>query len=614
MSKYEELVMKAKALLEKENSVLNYAKLYTQLKEAAKKEKNVKEGDVKKRIKISITGSFTLDKLKEAIGVKCMFFGLFPEIYESPYNQYNQEILNEKSGLYVAKPNLSIVIVDTRTILGNLYFSPYRHSSKDRRKEAEKIINQHISLIETLSSRTDGKIVVNNFEVPERTERGIIENKEEFGLQEMVKWMNNELEAHFRNDNKVFVFDFESFCSRLGKKNVIDYKMYYVADMKLAPEFMLELAEEYMAYVKPLKSKNRKCLVIDMDNTLWGGIVGEDGFEGIQLGPKPPGNAFLDFQKYILSLFERGIILAINSKNNYEDGMKVLREHPYMVLREKNFASMRINWNDKVSNMREIAEEIGIGTDSLVFVDDSPVERELIKEMMPEVLVIELPEDPALYAETLKGINDFNTLQMTADDKKRGKMYAEQRKRKRLEQSSIDLDNFLKNLEMKLTIKSATSFTIPRLAQLTQKTNQFNMTTRRYTEEDIKKFKESKEYLIKCVQVADKFGDNGITGEFIIEKQGDKFRIDTFLLSCRVLGRKVEETLLAYIVQEAKKKNVKHIIGEFIPTKKNPPAKDFFKEHGFEKLKEDKESTFWKLDVEKQDGKFPEFADVKIEK
>lgn len=250
---------------------------------------------------------------------------------------------------------------------------------------------------------------------------------------------------------------------------------------------------------------------------------------------------------------------------------------------------MRINWTDKITNMKEIAKEINIGTNSLVFIDDDPLNRALIKDAMPEVLVVDLPKDPSLYVRVLKEINDFNTLQLTDEDFKKGEMYFQQRKRTELKAQFTNLDDFLKNIYIEAEIKKANNFTIPRISQLTQKTNQFNLTTKRYTEEDIKKFVEQPNYEVYSVNVKDKFGDNGLTGVFIIKKSKKELVIDTFLLSCRIIGRNIEKVMLSYITDIAKKEKINKLIGKYFPTKKNILVKDLFLQNHFKKVND---STF----------------------
>jgi len=282
-------------------------------------------------------------------------------------------------------------------------------------------------------------------------------------------------------------------------------------------------------------------------------------------------------------LNQRGIILAINSKNNYDDAIQVINEHPNMLLRAKNFAVMKINWQDKVSNIQEIAEELNIGLDSMVYLDDEPMNREFMKERLPQIITVDLPQDPSEYSSHLMSLNDFNLVKITTDDKNRGEMYYQEKQRKEFKKTIPNLEDFLKKLNIQLEIKNADNFSIPRISQLTLKTNQFNLTTTRYQEEDIKNFVNDKKTSVGCVKVSDKFGDNGITGAYIIKKNDDEWLIDTFLLSCRVMGRGIEDGMLGHILEQAKKEGVSTVKGQFIPTKKNMPCSNFFADYGFQK-------------------------------
>jgi FkbH-like protein len=354
-----------------------------------------------------------------------------------------------------------------------------------------------------------------------------------------------------------------------------------------------------MAYVKALLGMTKKCLVLDLDQTLWGGIIGEDGLEGIKLGPTSEGSPYWEFQKMLLALYQRGIILAVNSKNNPEDALKVMREHPYMILREEHFAALLINWEDKVSNMKQISEDLNLGLESFVFFDDDPLNREMVVKALPEVYVINVPQDPANFITALQKIDDFNSLQYTDEDIKRGRMYAARRQMEQAKKSSGNISDYLKDLQMKVKIVKANLFSMPRLAQLVQKTNQFNMTTKRYSEEEVMAFAKNEAFIVLSVAVADKFGDQGIVGVVILEKSVESWRIDTFLLSCRVIGRLVEEAILAYILKLMRADHIPKLIGEFIPTKKNIPAQDFYLKQSFTMEKTVGDVQYWVYPVER---------------
>jgi len=535
-----------------------------------------------KNIRVAFLSSFTLNGIQEPIRVKCAENKINCITYLSDYNQYNQEILNENSGLFKFKPDLTFLILDTRTVLGDLFYSPYSISATERKEFVTKKIEELKNLIQVFLKNNNSKLVISNFNIPTYSPYGIAETKTEYGYHTMLQDLNTKIADIAKAEPLVYVYDFDRFVSRYGEHNVFDYRQYFVGDIKIALSYLPRFADNLMAFIKPIVSINKKCIVLDLDNTLWGGIVGEDGFDGIKLGPNSPGNAFVEFQKFLLALWQKGILLAINSNNNFEDAIRVIREHPYMILREENFASIKLHWDNKVPKMQEIAKDLNLGLDSFVYFDDDPVNRANISKYIPEILTVNLPKDPSQYPLILKQLTDFDSLTITNEDLKRGKMYLQQRERFDFEKSSLNLDEFLKELNIKIEIKNVKDFTIPRISQLTLKTNQFNLTTKRYQEEDIRKFAKDDNYLIGCAQVEDKFGDNGITAVFIIKKDvPTEWTIDTFLLSCRIIGRGIEDGILGYILQKAQKEGVKKMKGKYIPTKKNKPCENFLSNFGF---------------------------------
>jgi FkbH-like protein len=538
-----------------------------------------------KKIKVAILSSFTINGLEEALRVKCAESDITCATYLCGYGQYNQDILDQSSKLYEFSPDITFMIIDTRSVLSALFYTPYTIPANDRRTYIDKRVADFVNLVKTFKNRTGSKLVLTNCSIPTYSPYGICEVRTEYGLKEMVYDFNARLSDAFRSDPQVFLFDFNSFVAKYGEINVLDYRQFLVGDIKVSLSYIPHLAEELMGYVKANLGVNRKCIVLDLDNTLWGGIIGEDGFDRIDLSLKPPGMAFVEFQRVLLALYQRGVILAINSRNNEDEALRAIRDHPFMVLREEHFATMKINWSDKISNMKEIAQELNIGLDSIVYFDDDRINRELMSKAIPQIKTIDLPDDPSLYAPTLMQINDFNTLVMTNEDRKRGEMYREEHKRTELKRSSSNLEDFLKQLEIRVTMKKANNFTIPRIAQLTLKTNQFNLTTRRYQEEDVETLAQDHTKLIGCAQTQDKFGDNGITGVYIVDKNhmDKEWFIDTFLLSCRVMGRGIEDAMMGYILSKAKEEGVIKVKAEFIPTKKNKPCEQLLPNFGFKK-------------------------------
>ena len=569
--------------------------------------KNIDDLKFDKKLKVAILSSFTLNGLSEILHVKSSDLGIRYQSYLGGYNQYNQELLDSQSEYYKFSPDVTFLILDIRNFLGENFHFPYNISDNERKLLVSEKIKQIENIIKCFEKNLNSKLIITNFNIPSYSPNGITETKSDFGFHEMIEELNSSLRNISKTHSSVYVYDFNHFVSKYGEKNIFDYRQFHVGDIQIALNFIPYFAYELMSYIKPITGTNKKCIVLDLDNTLWGGIVGEDGFDGIELGHSSNGKAFVDFQKELLSLWNHGIILAINSKNNFDDAIKVINEHPNMILREKNFASIQINWNDKAQNLKQIAEEINIGLNSIAFFDDDKINRERIKQEFPEVLTIEVPDDPSQFSLILKNLNDFNVLQRTDEDIQRGQMYAQQRERKELEKSISNLDDFLEQLDIKVKMKNSSEFLIPRISQLTLKTNQFNLTTRRYQEEEIRNFTNDHKFIVGCAQVLDKFGDNGITGVYIINKQDKIWSIDTFLLSCRIMGRGVENGILSQILIDAKHNGVEEIRANFIPTQKNKPAENFLPDFGFQK---EGDNWIYKLNNE---IKLPKHLKVEIE-
>lgn len=371
------------------------------------------------------------------------------------------------------------------------------------------------------------------------------------------------------------VVDFGAFLNQYSSSERIDWKFYFLSQMILNPRLAGDFRKWLDEQRRAIALKRKKCLVLDLDNTLWGGVLGEDGIDGIQVDGDYPGKAYHYWQEGIKEIERKGIILAICSKNNQTDVEASLaaREMPLSL---KDFACTRINWNDKATNIREIAQELNIGLDSMVFVDDNPTERELIRQQLPMVAVPEWPaqpyELPMFYARL---VNDyFSVYTLTDEDKKKTEQYRQNANRAQAQAQFTDMEDFLRSLEMKLTIAPAADITIPRIAQMTQKTNQFNLTTKRYTEDDIRSLV-AKDAKIWTLSVADRFGDNGITGLMILIHEG-RWNIDTFLMSCRVLGKGIEEAFFKTVISRYEGA----LTAQYIPTAKNEQVADFYDRMG----------------------------------
>ena len=559
--------------------------------------KTIKTGNLGQKLRVAFLASFSINGFEETMRVKCFQKGIECITYVADYNQHNQEILNQNSELYKFKPDVTFLILDVRHILGDHFFSWHNTPHDEKLKFVETKINEIKKLCNTFEKNSDSKLIVTSLQIPSYSSYGINEPREIRGIKEIIHEINNEMFKTFsklNSNSKIFIYDFNEFVMKFGEKNIFNYKQFFSGDLKISTEYIPKFVNELMGYIYAISGTTKKCIVLDLDNTLWGGIIGEEGFDNIKLGDNPIGRSYVEFQKRLLALNQRGIILAINSKNNFNDAIEVIQKHPNMILRESNFACVKINWDDKVLNLKKISEELNIGLDSIVFFDDDPINQEYVRESLPDVLVVDLPKDSSQYSQIVTEMKEFDVLKITEEDTRRSDMYLGQKRRKALENEVGNFNEFLKQMNIQVHIQKANSFSIPRISQLTLKTNQFNLTTKRYQEEEISSLSLASDKIIECVEVVDKFGDNGITGVYIVDKNSDEeWIIDTFLLSCRIMGRGVEETMLSQIIQKAKATGVKRIKGKFIPTTKNKPAENFYKSYEFKKIGE-----YWVFDME----------------
>jgi len=562
------------------------------------------------RVRIAVAGSSTLDYVASYLEVACRQAGLVPEFYLSPFDLYAQDILDPVSALYRFAPDIVILAVHGRAFFPDLYDAPPIADADGRRAAATAAVERMSGLLATLTSRTTALVLLHTFGVPQYSSLGALDLRDPFGQTAAFNAVNAALAERVRQDfPTVHLIDEDRVYGRVGKGAVTDPRLWYMARIGIGEGALGALTAAYMRLIKALKGRSRKCLVLDLDNTLWGGVVGEDGPTGIVLGREAPGNAYRAFQEAILQLSRRGVILAVNSKNNLADAMAVLDEHPDMILRKGDFAALRINWQDKATNLEEIAKELNIGVDSLVFMDDSPAECALVRARLPQVLTVQLPRDPALFRGVLLGLTDFDALSLTDEDRQRGKLYAQRRERQEWEarhetrgeggSTGDGLGDFLADLGLVVEVTAADAFALPRIAQLIVKTNQFNLTTRRHNEGAVRRLAASDTHGVYGIHVRDRFGDHGLTGVAIVIKDAAPgiWEIDSLLLSCRVLGRGVETALLAVLAALARADGAHTLRGKFIPTPKNEPARDFYAHHGLRLVEEIDGAQTWELDL-----------------
>jgi FkbH-like protein len=393
--------------------------------------------------------------------------------------------------------------------------------------------------------------------------------------------MNARLAAGLRDLPRTYLLDISDVVMRRPGGAFDNPKMRHLARMRLGEGVLLDLAKSYAGYIAPLKGLTRKCVVLDLDNTLWGGIVGEDGPHGIRLGDTSPGSEYREFQRYLRILVERGILLAINSKNNPEDALEVIQRHDAMILRADSFSAVEINWQPKPDNMQRIARTLGLGLDTFVFVDDSPKERALMRHALPQVLTPELPADPARYRPTLERLPQLQALVVTDEDRTRTIQYLARREREQVRVTAHDLDEYLRSLDIVIEVGRASTATLSRVHQLFQRTNQFNLTGRRYELGTLTALAEDDDYRLYVAKASDRFGDHGLVASALVRLEGSQWLVENFVMSCRVIGYGVEGALLARLSKDAQDSGAAMLVGQYLETAKNAPARDFYTLHSF---------------------------------
>jgi FkbH-like protein len=448
---------------------------------------------------------------------------------------------------------------------------------------------------------------MHNFILPRYPLLGVQEVTDSASQTGAIRRLNERLVQAAGSLPGVYVLDCERLAADVGYQHWQDSKMWYLARAAFSAPALRAVAQAQAVFVRIVMAAPRKCLVVDLDNTLWGGVIGELGVAGIQLGHTYPGNVFREFQRTLLRLYRRGVLLAINSKNNLSDVEDVFRTHPDMLLKWEHFASIQANWRPKPDNMLAIARELSIGIDSIVFVDDDAAECALMREVLPDVLTLDQTPDPLARMAALMSCAAFDKVRLTDEDRRRGELYRTQAQRDHLKNASHSVEGFLRSLEMEITIRPVDEFSLPRVVDLIQKTNQFNLTTRRYSSAELAAMLADDEHVAFSLRVADRFGDNGIVGVALVQYDGAQAHLDSFLLSCRVIGRTIETAFLAFLIDWAGARGISTLEGQFIATAKNAPAADFYARHGFTRTPGNDPATHWTLPVHNAPVRWPAY-------
>jgi FkbH-like protein len=543
-----------------------------------------------KPIRLALLGSSTLKHLVPAIRVGALRHGLWAEIFEGDYGQYRQELVDADSPLAQFKPHIVLLALDAHHVAAGA------GGSLDAALE-------NFTVCWEGAKKNFGATVIQQTLLPVFPRvLGNNEQRETDSPAAIIEALNARLRTA-ADEHGVHLLAADSYTAQHGLHEWYDPVLWHRSKQEVHPRVSHFYGELVGRLLGAIRGRSSKCLVLDLDNTLWGGVIGDDGLEGILLGQgSAMGEAFVAFQQYARQLLNRGIILAVCSKNDEANALAPFEKHPDMVLRRKDIACFVANWQDKAANLRHIAKTLNIGLDSLVFADDNPFERDLVRQELPEVQVPELPEDPSFYIETIANAGYFEGLTVTPEDRERGGQYRANAEREELRASATDMDGYLKGLGMELDVRPFDSIGLARIVQLINKTNQFNLTTRRYTETEVRDMMTDPSVAAYQFRLTDRFGDNGMIAVLIgiVGRLEDKsvLVIDTWLMSCRVLGRQVEEACLNIMVDAARRLGASSLVGEYVPSAKNGVVCELYKRLGFTlEATDDDDATRWSLDL-----------------
>ncbi len=546
---------------------------FKELKKNTKKDKSLLSS-----FKVALLGDSATQFLTIAIKGEGYERGYNIDLFEAEYNQVERQILDPTSDLYDFNAQYTIVFQSTHKLLEKY--------SLMQASDWASLADERIEFIKTLCESVKSKIIYYNYQEIEDTVFGSYANKIKASFTYQVRKLNYELMNLSQVYQNLFICDIAGLQNKLGRDFMYSSNVYISTEMLISIDAIPFVASRTLDIICAIQGKFKKCLILDLDNTIWGGVVGDDGWENIQLGHGLGiGKAFTEFQEWIKKLKQRGIIVCICSKNDEYKAKEPFEKNPEMVLKLDDIAVFVANWENKVDNIRTIQRILNIGYDSMVFLDDNPFERNIVRDNIPEVLVPELPEDPSDYLEYLYSLNLFETTVYSNVDKDRTKQYHVEAQRISLAKAFTNEADFLKSLNMVSEVKGFNKFNTPRVAQLSQRSNQFNLRTIRYTEDEIEAISNDDLYQCFSFTLADKFGDNGLICAVILKKQDNAtLFVDTWFMSCRVLKRGMEDFTLKTIIDYARNKGFKRIIGEYLPTAKNQMVETHYSNLGFTKI------------------------------
>lgn len=543
--------------------------------------------------KIAILGGSTTNEVKLNLELFLLKEGIKPIFYESEYNKYYEDALFSQE-LSEFKPD----IVYVYSTIKNIKKFPSIIFEKKQNEELFTYESKKLEMIwESLFSKLSCVVIQNNFELPQNRIIGNSSFYLDGGNIDFINKLNLFISEATKKYNNLYINDINYLSSLIGLEKWYDNELWFNYKYAVSFEGITYIAHSVASIIKSIYGKNKKAIALDLDNTLWGGVIGDDGVNGIKIGSETAiGEAYEDFQKYIKNLKDIGIILTIDSKNDLENALEGL-SHPSMILHKDDFFTIKSNWNLKSNNILESAREINIGEDSFVFIDDNPVERELVRSQLQNVAVPEIGDKIELFKNFIDRNNYFEIISLSKEDLERAKYYQDNQNREKEQQNYSNYSDYLKSLDMIAEIDEAKEIYLERIHQLINKTNQFNLTTKRYTKSEVEEIYKDQNYILLYGKLKDKFGDNGLISIIIGKQVGDVLEIPLWIMSCRVLKRDMEIAMLNELVDLAKKRGKKKLRGTYIPSKKNSMVKDHYKNLGFKFEKEENNIFTWVLEI-----------------
>jgi FkbH-like protein len=532
--------------------------------------------------KLAVLASFSIQFIAPYLVVASHRSGVPVDPWFGPFNQFEQLVLDAQSELWRNAPEviwLAPRLEDADPDLASHFHQLGPQSAQERLAE---FVQRVTGLAGAVRSRSEATLFVSNLCLPQLHSMHIFGASEPSGLKHLIGDANRQLAQNMGALTDTWILDYDGIVTECGTTRWTDPKLHYWARAGISTLGLQMLAARLSRCLAAIKRPAAKCVVVDLDNTLWGGVVGDDGLDALKVSQDYPGNVFRDIQLYLKGLRARGLLLAIASKNDERVALQALDSHPDMVLRSADFAARFINWDPKPTNLRRISEFLNIGLESLVFIDDNPVERARVRAELPMVEVPEMPVEVVQWLRTLQGIERLDRPSLTTEDLRRADMYAADVSRRQLQQSAGTVLEFLGSLGMTAHVGLCDERTLDRIHQLIQKTNQFNLTSPRYAKDEVRRMAEDPHSAVAWLRLEDRYGDMGLVCVGIIRHASDAiWEIDTLLMSCRVMDRQVEDAFLAYLAELAQQRGGTMLKGVYIPTSKNEPVRQFFDTHGF---------------------------------